>query len=99
MVTPTGQQGPARLTVDDNDKKRLDDYVLYVRLGLGPLNERNKLFSSSGGRPLENTAKLLAKIEKNLGAVVCALSKLPLCYYCYQARLRKAARELLEYEP
>ena len=38
----------------------------------------------------------MAKIEKNLGAVVCALNKLPLCY-CYQARLRKAARELLEY--
>ena len=65
-------------------------------LGLDPLNEHNKLFSSSGGHPLENTGKLLAKIEKNLGAVVCALNKLPLCY-CYQARLRKAARELLEY--
>ena len=52
MVTPTGRQGPARLIVDDNEK-RLDDYVLYVRPGLDPLNEHNKLFSSSGGRPLE----------------------------------------------
>ena len=61
----TGQQGPARLTMEHDDKRRLDDYVLYVRPGLDPLNEHNKLFSLSGGRPLENTGKLLAKIETN----------------------------------
>ena len=58
----TGQQGPARLTMDHDDKRRLDDYVLYVQPGLDP---HNKLFSLSGGRPLEKNGKLLAKVETN----------------------------------
>ena len=44
----TGQQGPARLTMDDDDKRRLDDYVLYVRPGLDPLYEHNKISRYQG---------------------------------------------------
>ena len=43
-----GRQGRARLMMDDDDKKRLDDYVLYVRPGLDPLNERNNFSRHQG---------------------------------------------------
>jgi hypothetical protein len=59
----TGRQGPARLTIDQDDKERLDNYVMFVRPALDPLNDHNKLFSLSGGRPLQDTGKLLGKIE------------------------------------
>ena len=61
----TGRQGPGRLTMQEDDKQRLDDYVRYVRPALDPLNEHDKLFSSAGGSPLQETGKLLGKIEKN----------------------------------
>ena len=63
MVTPTGQQGPARLTMDDNDK-RLDDYVLYVRPGLDPLNK----LSRHQGTPTRKHRKAIGKDRKELGS-------------------------------
>ena len=32
----TDKQGPARLTLHNEDKQKLDDYVSLVRLGCGP---------------------------------------------------------------
>ena len=58
----TGRQGPARLTMDHDDKRRLDDYVLYVRPGLDPLNEHNKVFSLSvRGAPARSHRKAIGK--------------------------------------
>ena len=59
----TGKQGPARLTLHDEDKQKLDDYVTFVRPGCDPLKKHVKLFSLPGGRPLVNTGKLTRGIE------------------------------------
>ena len=65
IYNQTGKQGPARLTLHDEDKQKLDDYVSFMRPGCDPLKEHVKIFSLPGGRPLVNAGKLTRGIEKH----------------------------------
>ena len=66
----TGKQGPARLTLSDQGKRKVDRYVEHVRPACDPLSNHAKLLSLPGGRPVTDVNKLLKKLEKGYKVTV-----------------------------
>ena len=60
----TGKQGPARLTLSKQGKRKLDKYMEHVRPACDPLGDHPKLLSLPGGRLVTDVNKLLKKLEK-----------------------------------